>query len=173
MYSSESAALVVVCAVLLTLASCFVALRFRARATTKAGFGADDFFILAALVRNFFASAVTDIHAHISQLVQYAAAAMAIFGAVAGGLGDSELGLATHPAESERYVKVYVQWGGCYDITLTLFTDFVCRANHFRGNYHHDQNIDSHSIPADFHHLLVPQCLLHHDGVDCCLVPCV
>ena len=50
MYSSSSTALVVVCVVLLTLASCFVALRFRVRATTKAGIGADDCLILAALV---------------------------------------------------------------------------------------------------------------------------
>ena len=46
--------------------------------------------------------------AHSSQLVQYAAAAMSIFGAVKGGLGDSEHGLAVHPAERERYLKVYI-----------------------------------------------------------------
>ena len=65
MYSSLSTALVVVCVVFLALASCFVTLRFRVRATTEAGVGADDYLILAALVRNFFVSTVTDVHADI------------------------------------------------------------------------------------------------------------
>ena len=52
MYSSRSIALVVVCVVLLTLASSFVGLRFKVRSNAKVGLAADDFTILGALVRS-------------------------------------------------------------------------------------------------------------------------
>lgn len=47
----RSAALVVVSSVFVPLATVFVALRFKARKSTKAGPGLDDYTILAALVK--------------------------------------------------------------------------------------------------------------------------
>lgn len=47
----RSVALVVVSSVLVPLASVFVALRFKARKSTNAGLGLDDYTIVAALVK--------------------------------------------------------------------------------------------------------------------------
>ena len=50
MYSPNSTALVVVISVLVPLSSVFVALRFKARKSMKAGLGLDDYTILAVQV---------------------------------------------------------------------------------------------------------------------------
>ena len=51
MYPSTSAGLVIMCVVFPTLASVFVALRFKVRMSSKAGIGADEYTILSALVQ--------------------------------------------------------------------------------------------------------------------------
>ncbi|CAF9937200.1 MAG: hypothetical protein ALECFALPRED_007138 [Alectoria fallacina] len=84
----RSAALVVVSSVFVPLATVFVALRFKARKSTKAGPGLDDYTILAALI------------------IQYAGFAITMFGAIAGGWGDSGLNLSEHSSETATYAKV-------------------------------------------------------------------
>ncbi|KAL8852118.1 MAG: hypothetical protein Q9221_002941 [Calogaya cf. arnoldii] len=88
MYSSRSISKIVVAVVFILLATIAVVLRLRVRGAVKHGLGADDYVIAVAL------------------LVQCAVTAMTIFGAVAGGGGDSLKHLVLYPEEGKRYARV-------------------------------------------------------------------
>ena len=108
MYSANSTALVVVVSVLVPLSSVFVALRFKARKSTKAGLGLDDYTILAVQVIPCDPQTHGSFYANpqLRKIIQYAAAAKTIFGAVVGGEGDSIIHITEHPSEMATYSKV-------------------------------------------------------------------
>lgn len=102
MYSSQSTSLVIVAVILVLLASVAVALRFKVRSNVKTGRGPDDWIILGAL------------------LVQYATMSVAIYGAVAGGHGDTLENLSRNPEEGKRWARVLFAIPMLFAISITL-----------------------------------------------------
>ncbi|KAI4137344.1 MAG: hypothetical protein L6R39_007340, partial [Caloplaca ligustica] len=102
MYSSGSTSIVVIVVVFITLATFVVGLRVRARGSVKSGLAADDYVIAVAL------------------LTHWAATAMTIFGAVAGGEGDSLKNLSRHPEEGKRYARLLFAGPFVFAITIAL-----------------------------------------------------
>ena len=105
MYSSISTAQVVIASALPVFALAAVALRVKARRYSKAGLGADDYIIFAALVSPLQPLRDTK-ETELPQIALYGSTAFVIFAAVVGGLGDSERNIFTHPTEAANFAKV-------------------------------------------------------------------
>ena len=110
MYSSISTTQVCLASTLPILSSLAVALRFKARSSTKAGYGADDYIILAALVRTNAMPSVslfgTSRLRQIIQIILYGFTAFFIYCFVAGAFGDSGRNINAHPDESKDFFRV-------------------------------------------------------------------
>ena len=110
MYSSISTTQVILASILPVLASLAVVLRFKARSCTKAGYNADDYIILAALVsKNAMPSVSISGTNKLRQTIQiglYGFTAFLIYCFVAGGFGDPQRNVLTHASESKIYAKV-------------------------------------------------------------------
>ena len=176
MYSSISTALVILASLLPVLASLAIVLRLKARRGTKAGYGADDYIILAALVGSNTMSSVllwgTTRLRQTIQIVLYGLTAFTIYGSIVGGNGDSERNIFTHPREAAIFFKVLSRFLFMGESYQWWFLLCWLREQVYLGwtiacddDSDHDQNIDAGSLSAYLHYAQIPSGLQHIDWI--------